>query len=98
MTSHTIRIITESGVDVGRTEQLLVALAEALDARQRIEDMKRRYAKFDAQAIGEIPLETALVPITKFYHKKLENLRAMFTLVGLDVAGTEAALPNHDAG
>lgn len=80
-----LKLVTNEGVDVSRTEQLLETLAQALEARARVEALKLRYAKMDPTAMGEQPLEVAIIPVQEYYVKKLDALRALLTVSGLSI-------------
>lgn len=68
---------------MSRTEQLVSALAEALHARQVIQDIHARYQTFNAKTSGEVPLNVALVEPTRVYVEKLDALRGCLRFLGL---------------
>lgn len=73
----------DCGVDVSRTERLVVALAEALAARSAVEELKLRYTMNAMEQFGEAPLAVALKPREEFYVRKLDALRAVLVSLGL---------------
>lgn len=73
----------EEILDLSRTEQLVTALAEALQARQNIQDVHHRYTTFNSHVSGEPPLADALREPTRVYVEKLDVLRGVLRHLGL---------------
>lgn len=77
--------LTQEGVDVSGTESLLVAISEALIARERVNEIKQRYERFTPDAFGEPPLAVVVKEPEEIYIRKLDALRALLTRAGLNV-------------
>jgi hypothetical protein len=76
---------------LSRTEQLVDALAHCLEARQRIDDVRKRYTTFHSPTMGEVPLGDALQEPTRQYLSRLDALRALLGVLGLAAGGAEVA-------